>query len=858
MKLKQKIITIFMATILIGENFLPIGQLAIAAANENLENQNSKTNNQNVEFNTYLENNAHESEYNLTEGGKIYVEIGVKSNGYLKNGIVEFSDCNYNFNTNQINSEHIQKIENNSLYLKQINKGENITIELPIVFPKQDIVNTGIFNKESKAKLTGTYINGEGKEITIKKEITNKIKWQANVQAQINAQITKYTPYKLGEQYGVLVQAKVNSSINQNLLPIAVTNLKIPVPVINEVPAENVKVIANKTIATNGEETGLNFTSENYQYSKEENELTINVTNEPNEQGNISWKNGEDEYLITYIYEGKNIYDYVTDLLQKAESTKITEEQMQNGEKNPNEIKMPIQVNGTITTYGIEQKQIPVESSFESTLQEKLGEITDFETETINSISKGYIYANYAKDEKQAKKQQTEEKIKTTYELAYKAKIYNKDLVKEIKLKTNEEKIISQNDEHNVGKNIITNSVKINEKIFTKMLGQEGKIEILNNKQELLATINQETQKDEQGNLILNLEEKNVNEVTIKTSAPITEGTLEIIVEKAFVGTQSFSQEEMKTFNKLILTGSVESNTNSKDYNKEIELVEPENKAEISIEEGNKVLSTAIKNEDVNIKVVLDTSNIQNALYKNPVIKIEMPSEVKKVEIKDANLLLNDELKIKNKKVISENGKQVIVLDIEGTETKYENYESSSQNNVITKGANIIIKTDITLDTLASGKETEVKMYYTNENTNTKEPNVTSTNIEISAPTELVVASNVSGYNSQNSSTLNEKEEKQEIKIPTYTDKRTVTFEGIIANNYNNSIQNLTILGKMPFENNKQIETSEELGSNFTMTLQNAIEVTGIDPNRVKIYYSTQETEEININNRSKYMAGKP
>ena len=75
MKLKQKIITAFTTTILLGSYLLPVGNLAIATAIAELESQTSKTNNANVEFNTYLEGNTHENTYNLTEGGKLYIEL---------------------------------------------------------------------------------------------------------------------------------------------------------------------------------------------------------------------------------------------------------------------------------------------------------------------------------------------------------------------------------------------------------------------------------------------------------------------------------------------------------------------------------------------------------------------------------------------------------------------------------------------------------------------------------------------------------------------------------------------------------------------------------------------------------------
>ncbi len=845
MKLKQKIITVFTTTILLGGHFLPIGSLAIAVANEELEKQTSKTNIANVEFNTYLEEGAHESSYNITEGGKIYIELGVKENGYFKNGIVEFSNANYSFNGSQINSEYIQKIENNSIYLKQINNEENITIEVPVNLKKQEYFNIQDFNKESKIKLRGTYINKEGKEIAIEKEITNKLKWEADPQAQINAEITKYIPYNQEEEYGLLLQTKVNSGIKENLLPIASTALEVSVPVINGTKAENVTVIANKTVATNGEETGIKFTSQNYEYNNEENKVKINVNNGVNEQGNMAWKNGQDEYLITCIYKGKEIYDYAMQKLQEASTTKVTEEQIANGEENVNAINMPVQVNGTITTYGIEQKQIQVNSNFENNIQEVKGELADSTVQTIGSISKGYIYANYAKAEKESKKQSVEEKEKTTYELTYKAPVYGINILKDLKFITNEEKLVSEDNEYMVETNIITSKVKISEAIFQKILGNEGEVQILNkNNQEVLGIINSSSEKDEQGNYILNIEEKNVNEVIISFSNPITEGTLEVKVEKAFVENQSFSQEQMKTFTKILLTSEVQTNINNKNYNMEISLQEPVSKAEISVEEGKQTLSTVVVNKDVNINVVLDTSNIQNALYKNPVIKIQMPSDVKKVDLKDANLLLDDELKIVNKKVTNENGRQVINLTLQGTQTQYENYTDINQNNVITKGANIVIRTDITLDSLAMSKQEKIYMYYTNENTSYNQNyGISTANVEISAPTGVIAANFIKEYDKQDSQLINIDQEKLEAKIQAYSNEKLVTFEGVVTNNYNNNIKDVYILGRLPFEGNKQVDSLENLGSNFNMELENAITTSGIDSNRVKIYYSTNEDE---------------
>ena len=68
-----------------------------------------------------------------------------------------------------------------------------------------------------------------------------------------------------------------------------------------------------------------------------------------------------------------------------------------------------------------------------------------------------------------------------------------------------------------------------------------------------------------------------------------------------------------------------------------------------------------------------------------------------------------------------------------------------------------------------------------------------------------------------------------------------------LINNEEASVQNVKILGRVPFENNKNISTKEDLGSTFTASMTNGITLDGISNENVKIYYSENEeaTEDI-------------
>lgn len=53
--------------------------------------------------------------------------------------------------------------------------------------------------------------------------------------------------------------------------------------------------------------SGDSFSAENWNYNKETGEITINVENAPTQEEKISWKQGTDEFIVTYIYNTEEI-----------------------------------------------------------------------------------------------------------------------------------------------------------------------------------------------------------------------------------------------------------------------------------------------------------------------------------------------------------------------------------------------------------------------------------------------------------------------------------------------------------------------------------------------------------------------
>ena len=110
----------------------------------------------------------------------------------------------------------------------------------------------------------------------------------------------------------------------------------------------------------------------------------------------------------------------------------------------------------------------------------------------------------------------------------------------------------------------------------------------------------------------------------------------------------------------------------------------------------------------------------------------------------------------------------------------------------------------------------------------------TTAKINIVAPSGVVTANQI--YDENGLNIINMTDEKQTVQIETYAEAKKMTVEGTIVNNYENSVQNVVVLGRIPYQGNKKIDSQEELGSNFDATLLEALNISGIE--EYKIYYS--------------------
>ena len=789
-------------------SYFSIIQNAIASS---LEDQTSKTNQANVEFDTYFMENGqkvHSSIKTIGEENYIYASIAVKNAGYLKNAKLELDNPNFKIADN-FSAKEVSKVESNAISFNQIKNGNTATVSIPVQMIVSENVDLTQFNKENTIKFTATYVDGNGNEKQVRKDITIQLAWTAEKLAELNVQILKFVQFSANNKQNVMLQTILQSYLKDNNLPVKENKIEITVPTIdNEKPSE-VKVIANTTKATNGDETGTKFTSDNYTYDKETGKLTIIVNNEQQEN-KISWKkNAIDEFVVTYVYENKQITG--TDL------------------------PITLKANSELTIYEASQTNATKQLEGQATLNNSVGDLTDFEVKTTEKLSKGQIYANYEAETK--KETEYKEEIVTNVALT---KIGETDVVNKITLELSADNFVTENNSKaptTVSNNnyVYFKELKISKSNFDKILSEEGNIKIYNGTT-LVATIDKNMQADTEQNYVVDLKDLNVNTLKIESSKPVVEGKLKLELTKAIKGEIAYSKDQAKTFTKIetTLTGTALKDTNKvtqKTVTKEIVLTEPTSQAELVMDNTN--LSTVTTNKDIKITAILKTNTLDCNLYKNPTLKITLPKYIETINVKNVEVLFDTEgskLTLKENKVVENaDGTKTIEVTLEGMQTEYA-------LAAVAKGVNVVITTDLTINKLTPSKQEQIKMVYTNAST--QETNEVSTAVNFVAPTGVVTTTAISNYKENGETLTAISGEAKVATIETMAEARNTKFEMTVINNYNNTIDNISILGRIPAKGNKEVVTGSDLGSTMDMTLVNGIVVNSKDNNKVTIYYS--------------------
>lgn len=424
----KKILATMLVTTLTFANIILLGAYIssglISYASGSIDDS---TNSNNVKFKVYFKQDDDSQELNqispkIDETLTLYIDISVKNTGYLNNAKIEFVNRNFEFESEGVKENKIN-IE------KTITTDEGVKLEVPIKVFNAESFNKDLLNMASNIKLTGKYHYDEtnGLDIESTKEVT--VNWENvdNIEADVTQDIVTNKIYNINGQNKRVLQVLVKSNVTDNKYPIKNTNIVINAPILNDVKPDNVRVISYNTAATNGK-TSLGFDGSNWGYDSEQNKVIINVSNTPDENNKISWKKqGQDEFLVTYVYPESVDFSSVT--------SNLTDE---------------------ITLYN--EQKLTKENTL-NVAPEEIGEGITFDITATENVYKGSMYVG----------------ADTLYQVNWALNIGYADIAKNNNLYLGDDNDLFNNDLDNKG---YYKTTSINKAEMLKVLGEDGNITI--------------------------------------------------------------------------------------------------------------------------------------------------------------------------------------------------------------------------------------------------------------------------------------------------------------------------------------------------------------------------------------------
>lgn len=804
--LKRMIATIIMFAIIFSNSAVLLNQaVSYAAVNEYGKVQKTDSN-QNILFDSVFVDNGEIKGYEYqssmdNENLSLKLNVGIKDVGYLKNAIIEIkSNSKLNFEIGEIENNNLveSRVGENIIKLNQINHDNTLDLTIPIKYKDTETVDN--LKNDTHVVLTGNYIDNNGNLVTISEEVVMSLSWLSNSKVSINSNLSKFVKYSAGDKKGLIAQTLVTIGLDKENMPISNTEVNIDAIQIPGMNVDKVTVISNDR---------LNFSESNWNYDDTNKKININIAN------NEVIEDTE-TFVITYVFSGEDV-------------------------------EFPLQLNSNIISNislnGTSEK-ISGEFSALYTISEEVGDIVTYSAEVLeDNLNKGNIIAN-----------KYDENNNYTFEYGYKylVNIADTSLIDNIVLKDIDENFISKVDkEYSLSKVSYYKDIKVSEIDFTNILGEDGIIEIFNEKGEKILDITKNTEKTDDGYYILDLSSQNIDKIIIKTSKPQAAGNLEILVDKKIEKT-NYSIDEIKSFksieNKIdgsiIFEGDVENNIGKKEVY--INLEDTTTSANISINKAS--LGTIVKNEDVELKVEFNNNKVGTDFYKNPIFEIVLPEGIKEATINKVSVINADNaFTIKNITARKLSNNIVIRVELLGTQKGY------SLNN-LTNGTNLLIDADIVLDVFTPSEEKEISLNYINEdatsyNGESSEYGTAVAKVSYTAPSGLVSVNTISSYNDAGSKVTSVMQGTVTDKIEIYDDSKISTMDILVMNNNDNIVKDVKILGRIPFNGNTDVSTGKDLGTTIDTNMVRGIEASANNKTNVTVYYSENGTATTDLNN---------
>ena len=782
-KVLKKILAILMILMVISTDFFVLGSNLVSYAAE----ANGTTNNKNISFSAYFKNEKDEKVESLSasiknENLKMYAEISVKNDGYF-NGELELQNSNFNLKKD-ISSKWVESIDGNKVKLKQINAGDTAIVELNIDPIITDTLETDMLVKSSDLKLTGKYMETSYKGLNIKGSQAVNLNLQAdsNAAAELTTDIITNKVFNIEGKEKRVVQLKINSRLSDNQYPIKETMINVSAPKLSNKLPEKVEVLSLGTMATNGgnELTDKDWTNNN-------GTLTITLKNEDK---TIKWnKDAYDELIVTFIYDS----DVDANKVEITTNSEIT-------------------VHNSNTKYTAKYMK-GIEN------QEPNALITSSAKMVSEELFKGQLNSN----------------ADVPYSTETKIIVTNSDIPEKIVVTEGPDKLTTSSTDMVIDTQYLSTSINKNKML--EILGQDGTIELKNG--EVVNKIDKNSETDKDGNIVVNYNVAR-SKLIITTSKPQKAGTLEFKHSKAIIQT-SFTTAQLDSINGIKTENVVKGLATIN--GEETEIVENSSeailkingtisKAELTV--STDTLSTMATNSNVVLGIKLRTDDIRYDLFNNPVIKIKLPSAVENVKINgDTTSLYAEEFDVKT---AYNNTNKTITLTLKGEQLEHPKTSATQ--------AYLQLDLDITLSKVAAAKKDKIIMEYTNENATeyeggTTDKGIVEKEISIASPSGLVTVNNLSTYNIEGISGIDE--ETQIAQVANGDAGKNLEFNTYLINSTGTNLKNIRILGTLPTDGNKYDNVENSLITKLkSMTAKDAT-----------IYYTENANATDNVDNLS-------
>lgn len=650
-----KLVTVIALIItLTSINVLFLGYNIVIALASELETQGNNTNIADVKFDAYFKGengNTHYKQANISdEQVYLYLNINVLEKGSVDNAIIRINDSNFKIQNTNVSNEYVKNIniDTNEIELNSIIYNNNVEIEIPISFNKVDNINEEYFLKETNITVEGTYKEEEDEE-TLQGSIVTKVEWTDNAEVKMSQAIEKCID--LGEN-GVLIQQKIETSVENGNLPREVEQFAVTVPKIGELLPTNIDVLAS----------GIKLNDSNVQYNEKTGILNITKPTVVDGEGKVSWDSNLEEYKLIYIYD-QSVKQY-----------------------SPN-IALHTELNSKLFTKDalIITDDQEVDLAFH-------GNIVSSEKTSTHELYKGYLYANSANP--------------TTYRENNVIEISNADLVENINIYTNQS-YFSDNAETNYDANnlVYYTETIINYNRLLALFGENGYILVKDVEGNTLFNINSQSSTDESGNIHITYPQP-ISNIYFETSKPIEEGQFTIHNVKAIQSNTGYNKNLLKTFDSFVTNEVVVSNLGTDTVNSETVLLDTTSEATLDISNTN--FSTLQMNENIQLTITLKTSSPQYDLYKNPMFELVLPSSISNIYVNSVNKVYADDFEIEYARLVpGANGEKVVQVKLAGEQVDY----SKEINDLA-----VVINASVEFSIFTASQKSKVVMNYTNEN----------------------------------------------------------------------------------------------------------------------------------------------